>query len=74
MPLEKVRKTLKVAKEPLSLETPTGDEGDSHLGDLIEDTNCTKEPRHAPVTRRGFPGKQGAISGLRQCLFDRWFV
>jgi RNA polymerase primary sigma factor len=39
MPLEKVRKTLKIAKEPLSLETPIGEEGDSHLGDLIEDKN-----------------------------------
>jgi RNA polymerase primary sigma factor len=40
MPLEKVRKTLKIAKEPLSLETPIGDEEDSHLGDLIEDKNA----------------------------------
>ena len=40
MPLEKVRKTLKIAREPLSLETPISDEGDSHLGDLIEDTNA----------------------------------
>src|SRR4029453_11834683 len=40
MPLEKVRKTLKIAREPLSLETPIGDEKDSHLGDLIEDTNA----------------------------------
>ncbi len=40
MSLEKVRKTLKIAKEPLSLETPIGDEGDSHLGDLIEDKNA----------------------------------
>ena len=40
MPLERVRKTLKIAKEPLSLETPIGDEGDSHLGDLIEDKNA----------------------------------
>jgi RNA polymerase primary sigma factor len=39
MPLEKVRKTLKIAKEPLSLETPIGEEGDSQLGDLIEDKN-----------------------------------
>jgi RNA polymerase primary sigma factor len=39
MPLEKVRQTLKLAKEPLSLETPIGDEADSHLGDLIEDKN-----------------------------------
>ena len=40
VPLEKVRKTLKIAREPLSLETPIGDEGDSHLGDLIEDKNA----------------------------------
>jgi RNA polymerase primary sigma factor len=40
MPLEKVRRTLKIAKEPLSLETPIGDEGDAHLGDLIEDKNA----------------------------------
>jgi RNA polymerase primary sigma factor len=40
MPLEKVRKTLKIAKEPLSMETPIGDEGGSHLGDLIEDKNA----------------------------------
>ncbi len=40
MPLERVRKVLKIAKEPLSLETPIGDEGDSHLGDFIEDDNA----------------------------------
>ena len=40
MPLEKVRKTLKIAKEPLSLETPIGEEGDSQLGDLIEDKSA----------------------------------
>ena len=40
MPLEKVRKTLKIAKEPVSLETPIGEEGDSQLGDLIEDRNA----------------------------------
>ena len=40
MPLEKVRKTLKIAKEPVSLETPIGEEGDSQLGDLIEDKNA----------------------------------
>jgi RNA polymerase primary sigma factor len=39
MPLEKVRRVLKIAKEPLSFETPVGDEQDTHLGDLIEDTN-----------------------------------
>jgi RNA polymerase primary sigma factor len=40
MPLEKVRKVLKIAKEPLSLETPIGDEEDSHLADFIEDKNA----------------------------------
>ena len=40
MPLEKVRKVLKIAKEPLSLETPIGDEEDLHLGDFIEDKNA----------------------------------
>ncbi len=40
MPLEKVRRTLKIAKEPLSTETPVGDEDDVHLGDLIEDRNA----------------------------------
>jgi len=40
MPLEKVRKVLKIAKEPISLETPIGDEEDSHLGDFIPDTNA----------------------------------
>jgi RNA polymerase primary sigma factor len=40
MPLEKVRKSLKIAKEPLSTETPVGDEEDSHLGDFIEDKNA----------------------------------
>jgi RNA polymerase primary sigma factor len=37
LPLEKVRKVLKIAKEPISLETPIGEEEDSHLGDFIED-------------------------------------
>ncbi len=40
MPIEKVRKVLKIAKEPISLETPIGDEEDSHLGDFIEDKNA----------------------------------
>ena len=37
MPVDKVRKVLKIAKEPISLETPVGEEEDSHLGDFIED-------------------------------------
>lgn len=40
MPIEKVRKVMKIAKEPISLETPIGDEEDSHLGDFIEDKNA----------------------------------
>lgn len=39
MPLDKIRKVMKIAKEPISLETPVGDEDDSHLGDFIEDKN-----------------------------------
>jgi len=48
MPLERVRKVLKLAKEPLSMETPVGDEEDSHLGDFIEDTN-TIQPIDAAI-------------------------
>ena len=51
MPLEKVRKVLKIAKEPISLETPIGDEEDSHLGDFIED-----KARGHPARRRD-PGQ-----------------
>ncbi len=40
MPVDRVRRVLKIAKEPISLETPIGDEEDSHLGDFIEDTNA----------------------------------
>ena len=48
MPLEKVRKVLKIAKEPISLETPIGEEDDSHLGDFIEDKKVIN-PREAMV-------------------------
>ncbi len=41
MPEDKVRKVLKIAKEPISMETPVGDDDDSHLGDFIEDKNIT---------------------------------
>ena len=51
MPLEKVRKVLKIAKEPISLETPIGDEEDSHLGDFIEDrTPCCRSRRRSSRT------------------------
>ena len=59
MPLEKVRKVLKIAKEPISLETPIGDEEDSHLGDFIEDKNPScrstlRSSRTCAKRRRGF--------------------
>jgi len=54
MPLEKVRKVLKIAKEPLSLETPVGDEEDSHLGDFIEDRTrfCRSTRRSSRICAR----------------------
>jgi RNA polymerase primary sigma factor len=48
LPLDQVRKVLKIAKEPLSLETPIGEEGDSHLGDFIEDKSAVS-PSDAAV-------------------------
>ena len=49
MPLDKVRKVLKIAKEPISLETPIGDEEDSHLGDFIEDKNAVQPLEAATI-------------------------
>jgi RNA polymerase primary sigma factor len=49
MPLEKVRKVLKIAKEPISLETPIGEEEDSHLGDFIEDKGVIS-PQEAVIS------------------------
>src|SRR5690606_41460502 len=45
MPEDKIRKVMKIAKEPISMETPIGDDEDSHLGDFIEDTNVRSEER-----------------------------
>ncbi len=63
MPEEKVRKVLKIAKEPISMETPIGDDEDSHLGDFIEDANI-----QAPGDSAGFEGlrrtTRGALEGL----------
>ncbi len=63
MPEEKVRKVLKIAKEPISMETPIGDDEDSHLGDFIEDTNI-----ESPVDFAGFEGLRNstmeALEGL----------
>jgi len=49
MPEDKIRKVLKIAKEPISMETPIGDDEDSHLGDFIEDTNDMSPPDSATV-------------------------
>ena len=51
MPLEKVRKVLKIAKEPVSLETPVGDEEDSSLGDFIEDKKCITTIRYSNTVK-----------------------
>ena len=63
MPEDKIRKVLKIAKEPISMETPIGDDEDSHLGDFIEDQNI-----EAPVDFAGFEGlrrsTRDALEGL----------
>ncbi|WP_397607942.1 sigma-70 family RNA polymerase sigma factor, partial [Silanimonas sp.] len=47
---DKIRKVLKIAKEPISMETPIGDDEDSHLGDFIEDTNAESPLENATTT------------------------
>jgi RNA polymerase primary sigma factor len=63
MPEDKVRKVLKIAKEPISMETPIGDDEDSHLGDFIEDINIA-----SPIDSASMEGlkeaTQGVLSGL----------
>ena len=49
MPEDKIRKVLKIAKEPISMETPIGDDEDSHLGDFIEDSNVLAPPESATI-------------------------
>ncbi|MGF1614433.1 MAG: RNA polymerase sigma factor RpoD [Gammaproteobacteria bacterium] len=58
MPEDKVRKVLKIAKEPISMETPIGDDEDSHLGDFIEDQNIAS------------PGESATFEGLREATQD----
>ena len=58
MPEDKIRKVLKIAREPISMETPIGDDEDSHLGDFIEDTNMLAPPELA------------TISGLREATTE----
>ncbi|MBS3957924.1 MAG: RNA polymerase sigma factor RpoD, partial [Xanthomonadaceae bacterium] len=50
MPEDKIRKVMKIAKEPISMETPIGDDEDSHLGDFIEDTNAESPLENATTT------------------------
>ncbi len=63
MPEDKIRKVLKIAKEPISMETPIGDDEDSHLGDFIEDTNVLSPSESA--TAEGLrEATRGVLSGL----------
>ena len=66
LPEDKVRKVLKIAKEPISMETPIGDDEDSHLGDFIEDVNT-----EAPAESAGFESLQRAIRGSLGNLTQR---
>ncbi len=66
MPEDKVRKVLKIAKEPISMETPIGDDEDSHLGDFIEDINI-----QAPVDSATFEGLCRTTSDVLQGLTER---
>ena len=63
MPEDKVRKVLKIAKEPISMETPIGDDEDSHLGDFIEDTNL-ESPVDSATSEGLIEATRGVLSGL----------
>ncbi len=66
MPEDKVRKVMKIAKEPISMETPIGDDEDSHLGDFIEDANVK-----APDENATFEGLRELTSGVLSSLTAR---
>jgi len=66
MPEDKVRKVLKIAKEPISMETPIGDDEDSHLGDFIEDSNVT-----SPVESAAMEGLREATQNMLSGLTSR---
>ncbi len=66
MPEDKVRKVLKIAKEPISMETPIGDDEDSHLGDFIEDTSIP-----APLDSATFEGLRRATQDMLHSLTPR---
>jgi RNA polymerase primary sigma factor len=63
MPEEKIRKVLKIAKEPISMETPIGDDEDSHLGDFIEDT-VTESPIESATRESLMETTREILSGL----------
>ena len=63
MPEEKVRKVLKIAKEPISMETPIGDDDDSHLGDFIEDVNIVS-PVDSATSQGLRESTQNVLAGL----------
>jgi len=63
MPEDKIRKVLKIAKEPISMETPIGDDEDSHLGDFIEDTSITS-PVDAATTQGLMEATREVLAGL----------
>jgi RNA polymerase primary sigma factor len=66
MPEDKIRKIMKIAKEPISMETPIGDDDDSHLGDFIEDTNNT-----APVDAAMQAGLRDVVKDILDSLTPR---
>ena len=66
MPEDKIRKVLKIAKEPISMETPIGDDEDSHLGDFIEDTSM-----HSPVESATSEGLREATRSILENLTPR---
>mgnify|MGYP000034593473 CR=1 FL=1 len=65
MPEDKVRKVLKISKEPISMETPIGDDEDSHLGDFVEDVNVLS-PQDAAMIEGLREATQGILGGLTE--------
>ena len=65
MPVDKIRKILKIAKEPISMETPIGDDDDSHLGDFIEDSS-TLAPAESALQRSMSEVFEEVINSLTQ--------
>src|SRR3546814_18530396 len=63
MPEDKIRKVMKIAKEPISMETPIGDDEDSHLGDFIEDTNV-ESPIDSTTTTNLMETVRAVLAGL----------